>query len=83
MVQIFTEMERKFEEEQRLRFEEPRPFLEEKARVFASVDRAAAVSLAISMKRIADEVCGTPMKYGVTDSVREAIEQGIIGATRR
>jgi hypothetical protein len=41
------------------------------------------MSLAISMKRIADEICGTKERYGVTDSVREAIEQGIINATRR
>jgi hypothetical protein len=94
MVQIFTEMERKFDQEQRLKFEELRPFLEEKARVFTSVDRAAAVSLAISMKRIADQFCGVPYNYepgadnsknqmGVVDGVMHAIEQGIIGATRR
>ncbi len=44
---------------------------------------AATVSVAISMKRIADEICGTKEKYGITDSVREAIEQAIINATRR
>lgn len=47
------------------------------------VEMAASISLSISMRRIADEICGTKERYGVTDSVREAIEQGIINATRR
>ncbi len=57
--------------------------MEPEAQHFNSVDRAAAVSLAISMKRIADAICGAPGHFGLNDSIRDAIETAIFNATRR
>ncbi len=55
---------------------------------------AALLSIAVSMKRIADEVCGVPYDHtpgadnsrhrmGITDGVMHAIEQGILAASQR
>lgn len=41
------------------------------------------MSLAISMKRIADVVSGTEGRYGLADSIRDAIETAILNATRK
>lgn len=43
----------------------------------------AVVSIAISLKRIADEICGRTDKMGLTDGVMHAIEQGILSAGRQ
>lgn len=50
---------------------------------FSSIKEAAAISLAISMKRIADEICGTPERYGICQTIGDTIERSIINATRR
>lgn len=55
---------------------------------------AAALSIAISLKRIADEVCGVPYdpapgadnskhSAGITAGIQMAIEQGIAAASQR
>lgn len=64
-------------------FEAWRSKLEPEADAFKEIDTIASVSLAISMKRIADEICGTPQTYGIARSIYEAIETAIVNATRR
>jgi hypothetical protein len=59
-----------------------------------ATNAASMLSLAISMKRIADEVCGVPYdnapgadnsknRMGLTDGIMHAIEQGITAASQR
>lgn len=43
-----------------------------------TVSAVATLSIAISLKRIADAVCGNPERLGLVDGVMHAIEQGII-----
>jgi hypothetical protein len=40
----------------------------------------AIISTAMSLKRIADAVEGTPSKMGLVDGIMHAIEQGFIAA---
>lgn len=47
------------------------------------VHGSALVSIAISLKRIADAIEGTPEKLGIVDGISQAIEYGINNATRR
>lgn len=49
----------------------------------AYLPEAATISLAISMKRIADEICGTKESYGISQSIADAIERSILNAARR
>lgn len=55
---------------------------------------ASLLSIAISLKRIADEVCGVPYNHwpeadnskhrmGLTDGIMHAIEQGLLAASQR
>lgn len=59
-----------------------RPLLEP-AVAEVHVMEAANLSLAISMKRIADEICGTTERYGLCQNIGDTIERSIINATRR
>lgn len=49
----------------------------------APISLAVSLSCAISMKRIADVISGTEDRYGISDSIRDAIETAIFNATRR
>lgn len=44
---------------------------------------AAPVSIAISLKRIADALCGSAASAGVVDGISQAITEGIFNASRR
>lgn len=44
----------------------------------AEPHEVAAVSIAISLKRIADAIEGTPARLGIVDGIMHAIEQGFI-----
>lgn len=57
-------------------------------------EEAGIMSIAISLKRIADEVCGVPYDHApgadnskhrsnLTDAIATAIEQSILSASRR
>lgn len=59
-----------------------------------SEEMAAVISIAISLKRIADEICGVPYdnapgadnsknRIGLTDGIMHAIEQGLLAASQR
>lgn len=67
---------------------------EEEAYAIAGHDhgKAALVSIAISMKRIADELAGVPYvqgtdntghRLGLVDGIMHAIEQGLLSASHR
>lgn len=43
----------------------------------------ALYSIAISLKRIADEVCGGQDRFGLIDGIMHAIEQGLLAASQR
>lgn len=43
----------------------------------------ALMSIAISMRRIADEVCGSPERLSLVNGIMHAIEQGIFSAANR
>ena len=43
----------------------------------------ALMSIAVSLKRIADAIEGTPEKLGIVDAISQSIEYGITNATRR
>lgn len=57
-----------------------------------TVQSVAVVSIAISLKRIADEIAGVPYvrgtdntgnRMGLVDGIMHAIEQGILAASQR
>lgn len=48
-----------------------------------SIDARIQLSIAISLKRIADALAGDSMKLGVVDGVMSAIEQGLLAGLRR
>jgi hypothetical protein len=59
-----------------------------------SVEIRILYSIAVSLKRIADEVCGVPYdpapgadnsryRMGITDGIMHAIEQGLLAASHR
>lgn len=61
---------------------------------FQLMNERAVLSIAISLKRIADEVCGVPYdpapgadnsrhRIGLVDGVMHAIEQGLLAASQR
>jgi len=45
-----------------------------------NLDLASRLSIAISLKRIADEVCGGQERLSLVNGVMHAIEQGILSA---
>lgn len=69
-------------EHERSCIEQAVPMLEDKAAGTGDIATVAAVSIAISMKRIADQIEGV-QQLGLVDGIMTAIEQGIINATRR
>lgn len=44
---------------------------------------APEISIAISMKRIADAICGGSASAGIADSISQAISEGIFNAARK
>lgn len=48
-----------------------------------AVDGIALMSIAVSLKRIADAIEGTPSKMGLADTIGQAIGDGIFGASQR
>lgn len=59
-----------------------------------ATNATSLLSIAISLKRIADEVCGVPYdnapgadngkhRMGLTDGIMHAIEQGLLAASQR
>lgn len=49
----------------------------------AFIDQMPHLSMAISLKRIADAICGGSSSAGIADAISQAISEGIYNATRR